>query len=81
MFLNSVSGVEIDGRVLTLILQNPFYKDWVMEETNRRSIINIITFYTEGPAAIELKIRTEKLDDDGKNVRSKLQNRYKDLME
>ena len=63
-FLGAVPAVEVDNQVLTMVLKNAFYKEWAMEETNKRSLINIITFYTEAPAVIELKIRVEKTDGD-----------------
>jgi len=81
-FLSSINRVEVDKHALTLILQNAFYKEWVMEENNKRSIINIIKFYTEAPAGIELKIRVENAEDMGKSdIKNKLQKRYKDLVE
>ena len=52
-----------------------------MEETNKRSLINIISFYTEAPAVIELKIRVEKTADDRTDVKNKLQKRYENLVE
>ncbi len=80
-FLNSVSEVEVDDNALTLVLQNAFYKEWVMEETNKKSIINIIAFNTEAPVKIELKTRIAEADAEKPDIKNKLQKRYKDLVE
>lgn len=80
-FLSTIQEVEIDNRVLILVTNNAFYKEWIMEETNKRSLINIISFYTEAPAGIELKIRLENTDDDRTDVKNKLQKRYENLVE
>lgn len=80
-FLNSVAEVEVEDNALTLVLQNAFYKEWVMEETNRRSIINIIAFHTEAPARIELKTRIADAGEGKPDIKDKLQKRYKDLVE
>ncbi|GKU23705.1 DEAD/DEAH box helicase [Clostridium folliculivorans] len=80
-FLSTITEVEIDNRTLTLVLQNAFYKEWAMEETNRKSIINIISFHTDAPSGLQLKVRLEDTADDRKNVKNKLQRRYEDLVE
>jgi len=80
-FLSSINRVEVDKHALTLILQNAFYKEWVMEENNKRSIINIIKFYTEAPAGIELKTRNADKEAGKPDIKNKLQKRYKDLVE
>ncbi len=80
-FLNTIEKVEIENRILILVLNNAFYKEWVLEESNKKSIINIISFNTDAPVGIELKVRLEKADEDRNNVKNKLQKRYKDLVE
>ena len=80
-FLSTIPAVEIDDTVLTLVIQNAFYKEWIMEENNKKSLINIISFYTEAPVGIELKIRVENADDDKADVKNKLQRRYENLVE
>ena len=51
-FLSTIPEVEIDNNILTLVLHNAFYKEWVMEESNKRSLINIISFHTDAPAGL-----------------------------
>lgn len=80
-FLSTIPEVEIDERDLILVTNNAFYKEWIMEETNKRSLINIISFYTDAPMGIELKIRLEEKDDNRADVKNKLQRRYKNLVE
>jgi DEAD/DEAH box helicase domain-containing protein len=80
-FLSSMTEVEVDNHVLTLVLQNAFYSEWVMEENNKRSIINILKFYTEAPAGIELKTRIADKGAAKPDIKNKLQKSYKDLVE
>jgi DEAD/DEAH box helicase domain-containing protein len=80
-FLSTIPEVEIENNVLILVTSNAFYKEWIMEENNKRSLINIISFYTEGPLVIDLKIRLDNIDSDRKDVKNKLQKRYENLVE
>jgi DEAD/DEAH box helicase domain-containing protein len=80
-FLSTISKVEIEDRTITLILHNSFYKQWIMEETNKKSIINIISFHTDAPSGLQLQVRLEETADDRRNVKNKLQRRYEDLVE
>ncbi|MBC3804295.1 DEAD/DEAH box helicase [Acetobacterium fimetarium] len=80
-FLSAVPEVVVCGQVLTLVLHHDFYKEWVMEKTNKRSLINMILFYTEAPAEIELSIRIDPTDDARSDVKNKLQKRYENLVE
>ncbi|WP_246599835.1 Zn-binding domain-containing protein [Clostridium lacusfryxellense] len=80
-FLSTITEVEIDNHILTLVLHNAFYKEWVMEESNKRSLRNIIVFNTDAPEGFELKIRLEETSDDVAKVKSKLQRRYENLVE
>jgi DEAD/DEAH box helicase domain-containing protein len=79
-FLSTISQVEIDNHILTLVLHNAFYKEWVMEESNKRSLINIISFHTDAPTGFELKIRLDGTCDDTANMKNKLQRRYENLV-
>ena len=79
-FYSTVHEEEIDNHVLTLVLDNAFYKEWVMEETNKKSLMNIISFYTDAASGIELKVRLEKAEDDSKDVKNKLERRYENLV-
>lgn len=78
-FLNTIPKVEIENNTLTLVTNNAFYKEWIMEENNKKSLNNIISFYTEASPRIELKIRLESSEDDRKNVKNKLEKRYENL--
>lgn len=80
-FLSTIPEVEIENNVLILVTNNAFYKEWIMEENNKRSLINIISFYTEGTLVIDLKIRLDNIDSDRKDVKNKLQKRYENLVE
>lgn len=78
-FLNTIPKVEIENNTLTLVIDNAFYKEWIMEENNKKSLKNIISFYTEAPSGIEIKIKLESSEDDRKNVKNKLEKRYENL--
>ena len=80
-FLSTITAVEVDNQVLTLVTHSAFYREWIMEETNKKSLINIISFNTEAPAEIELKIGLVETDDDRRGVKNKLQRRYDNLVE
>ncbi|MDF2882984.1 MAG: box helicase, partial [Clostridiaceae bacterium] len=80
-FLSTIPEVEIENNVLILVTNNAFYKEWIMEKNNKKSLINIISFYTEGPLVIDLKIRLDNIDSDRKDVKNKLQKRYENLVE
>lgn len=80
-FLSTIPEVEIDNNVLILVTNNAFYKEWIMEDTNKRSLINIISFYTEATVGIDLKIRLDMTDSDRTDVKNKLHKRYENLVE
>ncbi|MCR3761653.1 DEAD/DEAH box helicase [Clostridium felsineum] len=80
-FLTTIPRVEIEGNVITLILNSPFYREWVMEENNRKSIINIIQFHTDAPLRIEIRTEIENSEDSREDIKNKLNRRYKNLME
>ena len=80
-FLSTIPKVETEEHVLILSTDNPFYKDWIMEKTNHKSLLNIISFYTDAPTGTRLEIRLTEVDEERAEVKNKLQRRYKDLME
>jgi DEAD/DEAH box helicase domain-containing protein len=80
-FLNTIPKVDIEDHVLILSTDNPFYKEWIMEKTNHKSLMNIISFYTDSPTGTRLEIRLNEVDEERAEVKNKLQRRYKDLME
>lgn len=80
-FLGSMEGAAVENKVLVLFTDNPFYKDWILDKTNQKSILNIITFYTDAPKETRLEIRLTEADGSRKEVKNKLQRRYKDLVE
>lgn len=80
-FLSTIPEVAVENNVLVLSTDNPFYKEWILEKTNQKSLMNIISFYTDAPAGTKLEIRLSEADGDRKEVKNKLQRRYKDLVE
>ena len=53
-FLSTVPMVEWKDSRLTLYTSHAFYRDWVLEESNYRSLQNIFRFYTDAPAGCGL---------------------------
>lgn len=80
-FLSSIPEVAVENNVLLLATDNLFYKEWILESTNQKSLMNIISFYTDAPKGTRLEIRLSEADGDRKEVKNKLQRRYKDLVE
>ena len=80
-FLSQIKEVAIRNHSFVLMLNNPFYKEWVMEETNRRSISNIITFYTDAPITIKVEVEMKELSESRVETREKIQRRYEKLRE
>lgn len=80
-FLSTVHEVETDGDTLVLVMDNPFYKEWISEETNRKSLLNIVGFYTDAPRNLRLEIRVNEGRTDRNDVRDKLEKRYENLTE
>lgn len=80
-FLSTIPEVETDGQNLILFTDSNFYKDWILEENNRKSLLNIISFYTEAPQGIRLQIKQRDQGRNRKEVKDKLQRRYEDLMD
>jgi len=79
-FLSAVAAVEVDGPVLTLVMHQAFYRDWVMDATNKKSLSNLVNFYSDAPTALKLEIRIEAGPDDRGDVKKKLQRRYQNLV-
>lgn len=80
-FLSSITEVTVENNVLVLLTDNAFYKEWIMEKNNHKSLINIITFYTDAPTGVRLEIQLKESEENRSEVKNKLQRRYKDLME
>jgi DEAD/DEAH box helicase domain-containing protein len=80
-FLSTIPEVAIENNTLILVTDNAFYKDWIMEKTNQKSLMNIISFYTDGGMGIKLEIRLKEPEGDKREIKNKLQRRYEDLLE
>lgn len=80
-FLNSIPEVSVENNTLVLVTDNAFYKDWILEKTNQKSLVNIISFYTDAPAVVRLEVSLREPAGDRKEIKNKLQRRYEDLFE
>ena len=66
-FLNTVNAVRTEGRRLALITDQPFYREWIMEETNRKALNNMISYYTDAPKGFELEVEVRKKEENREN--------------
>lgn len=51
----AVPAAEVRGNTLVLLLDNPFYADWISEKANREQLYNMIKQYVSGNFEIEFK--------------------------
>lgn len=58
--LNTVNAVRTEERRLALFTDQPFYREWIMEETNRKALNNLISYYTDAPKGFELEVEVRK---------------------
>lgn len=59
-FLSWIPGVDTTDKSLVLTVRKQFYKDWILQESNKRSLLNLISFYTDAPSGVELAIGVEE---------------------
>lgn len=74
-FLHTIAGVETEGAKLRLYTENDFYRTWMMEENNRKAIVNLLKFYTDAPAGVTMEaviVPQEKKQQELKNQEQRL---------
>lgn len=77
-FLSTIDRVEISGYTLLLVTDFKFYRDWVLESSNRKRIIGTIKRYVKVGPAFDIGVRIiEKTPDD---IQDKIMRRYDDLV-
>ena len=50
-----------------MITDQPFYREWIMEETNRKALNNLISYYTDAPKGFELEVEVRKREENREN--------------
>ncbi|MBE5962278.1 MAG: DEAD/DEAH box helicase [Lachnospiraceae bacterium] len=80
-FLSTIPSVSVEYHTIILRTNHPFYRQWIMEESNKKSLLNIFRFYTEAPADLTLQIGIDGPQDSRSDIREKLQKRYENLTE
>ncbi|MBM7572752.1 DEAD/DEAH box helicase [Aquibacillus albus] len=76
-FLSSVQAVKIEGSTLFLILDNPFYKEWMNESDNKGKLKNMINHYVNTPKDFAIDFKTAPKGNV--TTRDKISRRYSDL--
>lgn len=66
-FLSTVEAVKAEGRKLVLMTDQPFYREWILEETNRKALGNLISYYTDVPAGLELEVKIREKGEKGQS--------------
>ena len=56
-FLNTVNRGQNGREETCLITDQPFYREWIMEETNRKALHNLISYYTDAPVDLNWRWR------------------------
>lgn len=80
-FLAGVPMIKINGNKLVMTLANSFLEEWVMEPSNKKSLINIIMYHAECSAVIDIDIEVPEKTKEDVEVRKKLERRYLNLLE
>lgn len=80
-FLKTIEEVYITDTVLHLMVSNTFYREWILQEENKKSLLNIIRYYTVCPANITIEVESKEDKEKQNEIRSKLQRRYETLRE
>lgn len=83
-FLNTVSGVEVRGRQVRLAVGNEFLRAWIMEDANRRELLNLIRYYTDAPQDITLEAVAQssiRQQEEQLQRQEKLKHRFEHLRE
>lgn len=77
-FLSTINNVEVSGNLLIFVTDFKFYERWVLENSNRKKILNTINRYVKTPPTFDIGVKViEKQPDD---VREKIMRRYDDLV-
>lgn len=77
-FLSTIDRVELSGNLLMFVTDFKFYKDWVLENSNRKKIINTIKRYVKTPQNFDIGVKIiEKNPDD---IQEKIMRRYDELV-
>ncbi|HBM76168.1 MAG TPA: hypothetical protein DD429_11550, partial [Clostridiaceae bacterium] len=77
-FLSTINNVEVSGNLLIFVTDFKFYERWVLENSNRKKILNTINRYVKTPPTFDIGVKViEKQPDD---IREKIMRRYDDLV-
>lgn len=74
-FLNTITSVKTSGSMLLLRVEVPFFKEWIMEFSNRKKIENIIRRYVNLPQGFSIDVEIS----EGDSKIEKILRRYDDL--
>lgn len=78
-FFNTVEQVSVEGDTLFLPTSSTFYQAWILEPSNRLSLKNIISFYTDAPPSLRLEVRLGEGTESRKDTEEKIRRRYSHL--
>jgi DEAD/DEAH box helicase domain-containing protein len=77
-FLSTISNVEISGNVLMFVTDFRFYEDWILQNSNKKKIMNTIRRYVKVPQVFDIGVRV--IDKEPQDIQEKIMRRYDDLV-
>lgn len=80
-FLKTVTGVSVEGNVLTLEIENEFYKMWVMDPHNYQSMIHVIRYHAVCPGDFRLEVVVKEDQEKAEKLRARLRRKYEEQMD
>ncbi len=78
-FLKNVSGVEVSGHELVLVVASAFMGKWILESENRKTIENILRAHAVCPVDLKIQIRVEENKEERERKEKKLKRRYENI--
>ncbi len=64
--------------MLNFVTDFDFYKDWILEDTNKRKLINTIKRYVKVPNSFDIGVRI--IEKDSNDMQYKIMRRYDELV-
>jgi DEAD/DEAH box helicase domain-containing protein len=77
-FLSTIQNVEVKGNLLVFMTDYKFYEDWMLDDSNKNRLVNVIKRYVEVPKGFDIAVKT--VGSGGNEVKEKLMRRYDDLV-
>lgn len=77
-FLSTIDRVELSGYKLLFVTDFKFYESWILDDSNRKKIINTIKRYVKTPQDFDIGVSI--IEKTPSNIQEKIMRRYDDLI-